>query len=74
MKWLLAVALVLWTTCEAAAAGPSSTESLAGRSAEWPTWQQWQRVLMLRDYNTRVVVFGVAILGGAAGLVGTILR
>lgn len=34
------------------------------------------RVLLLRDYNTRVVIFGVAVLGGASGLVGsfTLLR
>ena len=68
--------LVTFITGVAAAAGPSSSESLAGRSAQWPTWQQWQRVLSLQDYNTRVVVFGVAMLGGAAGLVGsfTLLR
>lgn len=37
---------------------------------------QVTRVLLLRDYNTRVVVFGVGVLGGAAGLVGgfTLLR
>lgn len=50
--------------------------SLADRSIDWPTWDQWQRVLMLQDYNTRVVVFGTAILGCAAGAVGcfTLLR
>ncbi|KAA5540534.1 iron chelate uptake ABC transporter family permease subunit [Roseiconus nitratireducens] len=36
----------------------------------------WRRVVLLEDYNTRVVIFGVAILGGASGLVGsfTLLR
>ena len=44
--------------------------------AAWPTWDEWARVLTLRDYNTRIVVFGVAILGAGAGLVGsfTLLR
>ncbi len=44
--------------------------------SSWPTLDQWWRVLSLRDYNTRVVVFGVAVLGAGAGLVGsfTLLR
>jgi len=50
--------------------------SLVDRSSTVPTWEQWKRVLSLRDYNTRVVVFGVAVLGAAAGLIGgfTLLR
>ena len=41
-----------------------------------PTWDQVLRVLTLSDFNTRVVVVGVAILGMAAGIVGafTLLR
>lgn len=37
---------------------------------------QWQRLLMLRDYNTQVVVLGTMLLGLAAGTVGcfTLLR
>ncbi len=38
-----------------------------------PTWEQLQRVLLLEDYNTRVVVIGVMALGMAAGLIGTFL-
>ena len=30
----------------------------------------WQRILLLHDYNTRMVVIGVSLLGLAAGLVG----
>jgi manganese/zinc/iron transport system permease protein len=54
----------------------SGNRSLTDRSTEWPTWQQWRRVLLLQDYNTRVVVFGVAVLGAGAGLIGgfTLLR
>ncbi len=39
-------------------------------------WDSVQRVLLLRDYNTRVVVFGTSLLGLATGLVGsfTLLR
>jgi len=36
-----------------------------------PAWGDVLRVLTLSDYNTRVVVVGVGILGMAAGIVGT---
>ncbi len=54
----------------------AQSRSITDRSITWPTWDQWQRVLLLEDYNTRVVVFGVAVLGCAAGIVGcfTLLR
>src|SRR5512139_315316 len=37
---------------------------------------EWKRVLLLQDYNTRVVVGGTAMLGLAAGVIGsfTLLR
>ena len=52
------------------------SRSIADRSIDAPTWEQWTRVFSLRDYNTRVVVFGTTILGCAAGMVGsfTLLR
>jgi manganese/zinc/iron transport system permease protein len=34
-------------------------------------WDDIRRVLMLEDYNTRIVVFGTTLLGMAAGIVGT---
>lgn len=51
-------------------------ESLTNRSITWPDWEQWKRVLLLQDYNTRVVMTGTGLLGMAAGLVGsfTLLR
>ncbi|WP_237607255.1 metal ABC transporter permease [Roseimaritima sediminicola] len=53
-----------------------SDRSLAGRSLDWPTWRQLRRVLLLQDYNTRVVVLGTTLLGCAAAMVGsfTLLR
>ena len=50
--------------------------SITDRSVAWPTWQQWRRVLLLEDYNTRVVLLGTTLLGVAAGVVGnfTLLR
>ncbi len=61
-------------------AGPlDSTEtgrSITDRSVDWPTWGQWRRVLLLEDYNSRVVILGTTLLGLAAGIVGsfTLLR
>lgn len=46
------------------------SESITDRRVTLPSWEQWQRVLLLEDYNTRVVVFGAAVLGCAAGMVG----
>jgi manganese/zinc/iron transport system permease protein len=57
--------------------GPTTRgRSIADRSFKLPTWQQWRRVLSLRDYNTRVVLLGTTLLGCAAGMVGsfTLLR
>ncbi len=67
---------VLFLLLAAATAESQSTSTLTDRSISWPTWQQWQRVATLRDYNSRVVIFGTAVLGCAAGLVGsfTLLR
>ncbi len=54
----------------------AAAESLTNRSITWPEWGQWKRVLLLQDYNTRVVMLGTGLLGMAAGLVGsfTLLR
>lgn len=53
-----------------------SHRSITDRSVDWPTWSHWKRVLLLEDYNTRVVIAGTTLLGCAAGLVGsfTLLR
>jgi manganese/zinc/iron transport system permease protein len=50
--------------------------SITDRSIQWPKAAEWKRVLLLRDYNTRVVVTGTALLGLAAGVIGsfTLLR
>ncbi len=52
------------------------SKSIADRTIAWPTWEQLRGVLFLEEYNTRVVVLAVAMLGIAAGLVGsfTLLR
>ncbi|WP_432797768.1 iron chelate uptake ABC transporter family permease subunit [Poriferisphaera sp. WC338] len=38
-----------------------------------PSWSELWRVLTLQDYNTRLVVISTAILGLAAGLIGSFL-
>ncbi len=51
-------------------------KSLTDRSIAWPEWSAWKRVLLLQDYNTRVVMLGTGLLGMAAGMIGcfTLLR
>ncbi len=58
------------------AGSQTPARSIADRRLRWPTWDQWERVLTLRDYNTRVVVFCTTLLGCAAGIIGsfTLLR
>lgn len=53
-----------------------ASDSLTDRTIRWPEWKQWKRVLLLQDYNTRVVMLGTMLLGLAAGTVGsfTLLR
>lgn len=71
--------LVFWVlhlpgTNVALAQPPESTtayRSITDRSIDWPTWDQWCRVLLLKDYNTRVVVLGASLLGCAGGMVGS---
>lgn len=50
---------------------PSRPRSITDTSLHWPTWQELAPVLLLRDYNTRVVVIGTTLLGLAAGVIGT---
>ena len=53
------------------AGGHDAPRTLTDRSLSWPTFRQWRRLLLLQDYNTRVVVLATTLLGCAAGLVGT---
>ncbi len=59
-------------------AAPAALAQLAGGAAEapasaWPSAADVVRALLLRDYNTRVVVLGVMLLGAAGGLIGSFL-
>ena len=64
-SWSLAVGLLL--------PGTALAESLAGSHFQLPAWEELLRVVLLQDYNTRVVIIGTALLGLASGLVGTFL-
>ena len=66
--------LVALTGCLDLVAG--NPLAAAALTIDWPDWQQWRRVILLEDYNTRIVILGVAFLGAAAGLIGsfTLLR
>jgi len=54
----------------------ASHRSITDRTIVWPAWEQWQRIALLKDYNSRIVILGTALLGAAAGIVGsfTLLR
>jgi len=69
------LACALWTGM-ASAAPPSKSGSLGDHSLRWPAWEEWRQLLLLEEYNTRVVIIGVTLLGCAAGMVGsfTLLR
>lgn len=45
----------------------------ANFTVQLPTWEQFVHVLLLQDYNTRVVVLGTMVLGLAAGVIGVFL-
>ncbi|MBT8038373.1 MAG: metal ABC transporter permease [Verrucomicrobiae bacterium] len=51
----------------------SQLKSGAVRSIEAPSWIDVREVLLLKNYNTRLVVLSTMILGVAAGLVGSFL-
>ncbi|TWT44600.1 Manganese transport system membrane protein MntB [Phycisphaerae bacterium RAS1] len=47
--------------------------SITDNTIRWPSAAEWLNVLTLADYNTRVVVIGVTLLGMACGLVGSFM-
>ena len=43
------------------------------RSSRWPSWSKIQDTLLLKQYNTRLVLLGTTLLGIGAGTVGTFM-
>ena len=62
-----------WQPAEAAAKHGERHKSLANHRIIWPARDHLVRVLLLRDYNTRVVLGGTVMLGAAAGIVGVFM-
>ncbi|MEE2820055.1 MAG: iron chelate uptake ABC transporter family permease subunit [Planctomycetota bacterium] len=50
-----------------------ATHTLSDVRITLPSWEELLHVLLLEEYNTRVVVLGVMALGLASGLIGTFL-
>jgi len=65
---LLAIVLFLFAFLPAGVAADRG--SITNRTLRWPAADEWIRVITLRDYNTRVVITGTAVLGMAAGVLG----
>ena len=83
LRGLLLGSVLLATVFVAGAPSAVSAEThakshgtITDRSIRWPTLAEWRRVVLLEDYNTRVVLLGTGLLGFAAGTVGsfTLLR
>lgn len=71
---LIAVAGVLACTApDGRAAQTGTPSSITDTSHQWPGADALWRVLAMRDYNTRVVMLGSALLGAAAGIVGSFM-
>ncbi|MCB1229442.1 MAG: metal ABC transporter permease [Verrucomicrobiae bacterium] len=75
-RWL--VGIVVCLGCLAAgspanAADFDRQQSLALTGVEWPAPEEVWEVVALKNYNTRLVVLSTALLGVAAGLVGSFL-
>lgn len=77
------MALSLWLCWSGGAAGSPpkdmashrdpATESQTRLAAGMPSWEQVRRVVLLRDYNTRIVWLGTTLLGIASGPVGVFM-
>lgn len=68
-----ALVVVCASTSAAAQASFGRSKSLADTRLELPSAAQVADVLLLREYNTRVVVIGTMLLGLGAGVIGTFL-
>lgn len=53
--------------------GANGAASITDHGIQWPEWSHIQRILLLEDYNTRIVFLGTVALGAVGGLVGSFL-
>ena len=71
---ILALAWVGASSAHASDGKPSLPRgTITDTSFTWPSWADVMRVLTLRDYNTRVVIAGAALLGLCSGVIGTFM-
>jgi len=69
----LAILFILVPLTAQAETGDPSYASITDTTVHWPSWDQFVRVLTLRDHNTRVVVVGTTLLGLTSGMIGTFM-
>ena len=69
----LALLFILVPLTAQAETGDTSYASITDTTVHWPSWDQFVRVLTLRDHNTRVVVVGTTLLGLTSGMIGTFM-
>ena len=50
-----------------------SGTSISDTRIQWPGWQKFRDTLLMRHYNTRIVLLGTMLLGIGAGTVGTFM-
>ncbi len=50
-----------------------SGTSITDTRIEWPSWDKLADTLLMRQYNTRIVLLGTILLGIGAGAVGTFM-
>ena len=50
-----------------------SGTSISDTRIQWPGWQKIRDTLLMRQYNTRIVLLGTMLLGIGAGTVGTFM-
>lgn len=72
MATVIAVGTVATASAQDAAAPPTRT-TLSRPEFALPDWNQFTRVVLLQDYNTRVVLAGTVLLGICSGVIGTFL-
>ena len=76
LKFVISTLIGCWLICGASIAIADDLNITAGtehQSTDQSLSHQLTRVILLRDYNTRVVLLGTTLLGIASGVVGTFM-
>jgi len=73
MKILQTVCAAILLSASGAYAIAPRLDALADTTVQWPSLEDLMEVVLLQNYNTRLVVLSTATLGIASGLVGSFL-